>query len=164
MTYLLCRIVLNVFVHILSVLDDKDFLHFISLNICYSNTYFWNPFYKSIFLFFSAVLNNLTNCGRRYFKIFTMFHGTPCMYSTMLMLKTSDTSKLIYGFILILVWKRCDVIITMKFISYREPQVRIRIFSLSLIRKRFQEYHQESDMPLYKSRVCTWHYANCSLI
>ena len=37
-TYLLCRIVLNVFVHILSVLDDKDFLHFISLNIFYSNT------------------------------------------------------------------------------------------------------------------------------
>ena len=72
-------IVFNVFFHD-TELDVKDFLQFIFfLNLFLKYILLWNPFYYNMtamkyFLLFSLVSNNLTDYGRRHFKLFTNCH------------------------------------------------------------------------------------------
>jgi len=73
----------NSFEHLLpnSVLDViKTFCSLFSfINNLLKYILFWNPFYYNMttmkyFLLISLLSNNLTNCGRRHFKLFTNYN------------------------------------------------------------------------------------------
>ena len=73
---------LNNFVCLLPfiILDNKDFLHVISLKTSFSQIILiWNQFFNNkigiqCFSSISLISNNLTNNGRRHFKLFANCH------------------------------------------------------------------------------------------